>query len=101
MLSEHSYLLHIHPLVVGHVAEDAEGDGAGQEAGGGVDQASDHRVPVISLVKLSVFSYSVQLLRCSDTDIIMLQWPHSKAANPVVSITAPVFVFVQYFTQLW
>ena len=55
------------------MAEDAEGDGAGQEAGGGVDQASDHRVPVISLVKLSVFSYSVQLLRCSDTDIIMLQ----------------------------
>ena len=82
--------------------EDAEGDGAGQQAGGGVHEAGDDRVSVISLVKLSVFRYSIQILTCSDTDTnIILQWPHSKDANYVASITALVNVFVQYFTQLW
>ena len=38
------HTLHGHGLVVRHVAEDAEGDHPGQEAGPRVHEAGDHRV---------------------------------------------------------
>ena len=38
------HVLHRHPLVVGHVPEDAEGDDPGQEAGAGVHKAGDDGV---------------------------------------------------------
>ena len=40
------HLLDIDPLVVGHVAEDGEGDRAGQQAGRGVHEAGDDGVPL-------------------------------------------------------
>ena len=52
------YIFYVDPLVESHVSEDAEGDGARQQAGGGVDEAGDDRVSEISLVKLSVFHCS-------------------------------------------
>ena len=61
ILCDLSHIFNIYPLIESHVPKDAEGDGAGQQTGGGVDQAGDDGIPGISLVKLSVFAYSDKL----------------------------------------
>ena len=62
ILFNKTYVFDIYALIESHVPQDAEGDRAGQEAGGGVDQAGDDGVPVLDLVKLSVFHSSSVLV---------------------------------------
>ena len=50
----------VHTLGVGHVAQDGEDDGGGEEAGEGVDGADDDGVPVAVLVELVVAAESQQ-----------------------------------------